>query len=431
MRIERLRLSNYRGFAELDLEFPKHGTTVLVGNNGAGKTSILDAIGTLLQRLIRELRWSGVMGEKLSYSDVRLDSKLCIVELSAALPMGDAQPGNFTWHASLPKDQGEESQARRFKQALGVFRDPSYSSPFLGHFSVERTLHGDVSTWLSLQGGPDEGSDGTESPITTEYSDFVRWFFDRENLENEQIREEPTFRDPELSVVRSGVERFCEGFTNLRIRRARSSMPTIGLRHTRSSTTFIVDKLVNGRKRVFELDQLSHGERGLLALVGIIARPLAMLNANRADPLDGPGVVLIDEIELHLHPGWQRDIIPRLERTFPNVQFIVTTHSPQVLSQLRPENIKIIEDFKLVERTPPTYGRDSNAILEDVMGVSERPLFATEKLAEVAALIDDENWGAARDRLHELARDLGTLDAEVVRLRTMIDMLDDARDAAK
>ena len=116
------------------------------------------------------------------------------------------------------------------------------------------------------------------------------------------------------------------------------------------------------------------------------------------------------------------------------MQFIVTTHSPQVLSQVRPENVKIIENFKLVERTPPTYGRDSNAILEDVMGVPERPAFATEKLEEIAGLIDQEDWTMARERLRILARDLGTLDAEVVRLRTMIDMLDmmdDARDAAK
>ena len=429
MRIERLRLSNYRGFAELDLKFPKHGTTVLVGNNGAGKTSILDAIGTLLQHVSLNMpQWEGATGERLTRSDVRVGGSDCSIELSATVSTAESAPLHLRWGVTLPDSkQTPDAQDKAFAREAAAFFGPPNQSPFLIHFSVERNFRGELSPWL-LPHVEEAKAKNAGPPISTEYLHFVRWFFDRENLENELIREYPNFRDPELNAVRSAIERLCNGFSNLRIRRARiSAYPT----RSESSTKFVVDKLMNGRKEIFELDQLSHGERGLLALVGLIASPLSILNAKRPDPLDGPGVVLIDEIELHLHPGWQRDIIPRLERTFPNVQFIVTTHSPQVLSQLRPENIKIIEDFKLVERTPPTYGRDSNAILEDVMGVSERPLFATEKLAEVAALIDDENWVAARDRLHELARDLGTLDAEVVRLRTMIDMLDDARDAAK
>jgi len=94
----------------------------------------------------------------------------------------------------------------------------------------------------------------------------VRWFFDREYLENEQIREHPGFRDPELSAVRSAIERLCEGFSNLRIRRARVSAHPSEARRSSSSTKFIVDKLIDGRNEVFELDQLSHGERGLIAL---------------------------------------------------------------------------------------------------------------------------------------------------------------------
>ena len=69
-------------------------------------------------------------------------------------------------------------------------------------------------------------------------------------------------------------------------------------------------------------------------MVGDLARRLAIANDGRVDALSGSGIVLIDEIELHLHPAWQRDILPRLMATFPNVQFFVTTHSPLVLAQL-------------------------------------------------------------------------------------------------
>ncbi len=426
MRIERLRLSNFRGFEELDLEFPKHGTTVLVGNNGAGKTSILEAIGVLLQQFASTQDWSGRIGERLTYGDVNLGATECHLELTATI--GDVKDGSYlsTWQAVFPDTDGEASARVLARVAPASHKTSAPPAFFLLNFSVERVFHGELSRWLSSD--TDGEIERPASPTSIEYSEFVRWFFDRENLENEQIREQPSFRDPELSAVRLAIERLCEGFSNLRIRRARISTRSS---HMASSTKFVVDKVVNGRKELFEVDQLSHGERGLLAMVGLIACQLSDIDADHPSPLDGPGVVLIDEIELHLHPGWQRDIIPRLERTFPNIQFIVTTHSPQVLSQLHPENVKILENFRLVERTPPTYGRDSNAILEDVMGVPERPAFATAKLTEIATLIDEEKWHDARARLHTLTRDLGTLDAEVVRLRTMIDMLDDARDAAK
>ncbi|WP_309143275.1 AAA family ATPase [Nostoc sp. CHAB 5836] len=102
------------------------------------------------------------------------------------------------------------------------------------------------------------------------------------------------------------------------------------------------------------VNQLSDGEKCLLAMVGDLARRLAIANPSLPDPLQGSGVVLIDEIELHLHPKWQREIIPALTRTFPNCQFIVTTHSPQVISQVKPEGIYILEktDEGVVARRP-------------------------------------------------------------------------------
>jgi predicted ATP-binding protein involved in virulence len=78
-------------------------------------------------------------------------------------------------------------------------------------------------------------------------------------------------------------------------------------------------------------NQLSQGEKSLI-LVGDIARRLAMMNPKLDNPLLGKGIILIDEIDMHLHPQWQRSIIQRLQTTFPNCQFILTTHSPLVIS---------------------------------------------------------------------------------------------------
>jgi predicted ATP-binding protein involved in virulence len=124
---------------------------------------------------------------------------------------------------------------------------------------------------------------------------------------------------------------------------------------------------------------------------------------------------LIDEVDLHLHPQWQREVIPALGKTFPNCQFITTTHSPQVLSNVEKENILILEDYKIVENTPFTYGRDSNSILYDLMNVEERPKKVKKELDKLYRLIDAEKVEAARMELKKLANVLGEDDKEIVR----------------
>lgn len=149
-----------------------------------------------------------------------------------------------------------------------------------------------------------------------------------------------------------------EGFSKLRVRR--------------SPLRMTINK--NGSELI--INQLSDGEKCLLAMVGDIARRLAIANPGLENPLAGEGVVMIDEIELHLHPDWQRKIIPSLTRTFPNLQFIVTTHSPQIISHVQPDSIYLLESTPegiVAKRPESSFGRDINRILEDIMGVGARP----------------------------------------------------------
>ncbi len=90
--------------------------------------------------------------------------------------------------------------------------------------------------------------------------------------------------------------------------------------------------LIDKHGETLNVSQLSQGEKSLMTLVGDIARRLAMMNPSLASPLEGDGIVLIDEVDLHLHPKWQRSLLERLTTTFPGCQFVVTTHSPLVVS---------------------------------------------------------------------------------------------------
>lgn len=115
--------------------------------------------------------------------------------------------------------------------------------------------------------------------------------------------------------------------------------------------------------RLLTAGQLSSGFRTMLAVAMDLARRMAALNPHMENPTESPGVVLIDEIDLHLHPRWQQLVIKGLVEAFPNVQFIMSTHSPQVLTTLREENILKLrwENDRLeFESLPSTEGADGS-----------------------------------------------------------------------
>jgi predicted ATP-binding protein involved in virulence len=180
------------------------------------------------------------------------------------------------------------------------------------------------------------------------------------------------------------------------------------------------------------LNQLSQGERSLIALVADLARRLAMIGERKKKTalasLALPAWVLIDEIELHLHPAWQRDVLTRLRSTFPNAQFIVTTHSPLVLADVPASSVRLLTrnggSLLVAEPASPTAGRDTNAILEEVMGTSERPDKQRAELTRIADLIDRNKLAAARTAVDRLANTLTERDSEIVRLRSMLQFLE-------
>jgi predicted ATP-binding protein involved in virulence len=171
------------------------------------------------------------------------------------------------------------------------------------------------------------------------------------------------------------------------------------------------------------VNQLSDGEKCLLAMVGDLARRLAIANPGLLEQLQGSGIVLIDEIELHLHPKWQREIIPALTRTFPNCQFIVTTHSPQVISHVQPKDVYLLEKTNvgiIAKRPESSFGRDSNRILEDLMGVPKRPQDIKNRLHELFAIIDSGNLDDARNLCHEIAQIIGEDEPELIKANVSI-----------
>lgn len=168
-----------------------------------------------------------------------------------------------------------------------------------------------------------------------------------------------------------------------------------------------------------DFDSLSAGYRAIVSVVADIAWRCVVLNAHlgaRA-PTESKGVVVIDEIDLHLHPIWQRRVLADLMRTFPKIQFVVTTHSPQVLASCQPEWLRVLAADGQVQQVPYVHGWDSNTVLRDIMGDEARPAFMLANLAAVTEAIHAGHWLQAEAQIEQLAQELGPQSVEVVRAR--------------
>jgi predicted ATP-binding protein involved in virulence len=412
MKIERLSMENFRGIEDLTLDFNGDEPIVLIGINGAGKSSILDCISMLLRFLVERIyNPSGSRGTFFQKKDIKNEHKLSRNSIKLIL---NSQEGEM--HCDV----------RVVDQAIGNLNKPSLSLgltiedlrakidqgvqinlPLAVYYSVNRSvLNIFLESSQDFQFNQANAYENAISDKNIDFRDFFEWFRNREDLEAEYLRDQKTYEDSQLKVTRKAITSMLPGFSRVRVRRS-------PLRMT-----------VEKHAEELIINQLSDGEKCLLALVGDLARRLAIANPGLEDPLQGAGVVLIDEIELHLHPGWQYEIIPALTRTFPNCQFIVTTHSPIVLSQVKPEGIFCLEkdkDGKVIAYHPDSsYGRDVNQIVEDLMGVPSRPVQFQQKILELFRLIDAGDLDGAKQKREELANEIGADEPELVKANVSI-----------
>jgi predicted ATP-binding protein involved in virulence len=278
----------------------------------------------------------------------------------------------------------------------------------------------DKHTFLQLDGYDNSLNQGVD------FRRFFEWFREREDSENEtgisqdfldQLaaivgRDDEIWKnlstynasakDRQLTAVRTALSSFMSGFTNLRVKRK----PRLHMS---------IDK--NGE--TLNVAQLSQGEKSLMALVGDIARRLAMMNPSLENPLHGDGVVLIDEVDMHLHPKWQRTLISRLTNTFPNCQFVLTTHSPLVISDSKNILCYLLDDGELDE-VQNLYGLDANTVLLRVMNTDIRNADIDKKLKDVLDAIQEMKLELAETLISELEEELSADNIELTKARILL-----------
>lgn len=168
---------------------------------------------------------------------------------------------------------------------------------------------------------------------------------------------------------------------------------------------------------------MSDGYRGTLSLFADIAYRMAMLNPALGERvLETPGVVMIDEVDLHLHPRWQARILEDLVRIFPNVQFIVTTHSPVVVASVPRNSIRVLIDETAAAPATETLGRDAGDILNTVLGAYSRPKEAVQLFDAFNCAVDEGRYADAKADLEKLEAFIGADDPDVVAARTTLEL---------
>ena len=440
MHLRKIQFRNFRCFDTLDLDLHEQ-LTVLVAENAGGKTSVLDGVAKGLaawfphldsaeQRLpqfplddddLRVTPATNNRGREIAqlapaaYIALRmdLDGEPLAWDIVHQLNENVVVPrefrdGQLKFRASLLRDRIHDGDA---EIPIPVF---VYYGIHRGHVTQEipdRIHEPNVDYSRRLSALVD-----ALAPNLRDFSEMIRWFKEAslDEYQWEEAREEGSLSLAESAEHYEGalphIRRAFEAVLGDRV-----SDPRID----RVTKKFIVDfRADDGTVTPLRFDQLSQGYASVLALVMDLAQRLAVANphfdaATEHDhregtdeiinPLAAPAIVLIDEVDLHLHPSWQQRVLGDLMRAFPGTQFIVTTHSPQIVSTVKPENIRILrtdESGKWIadDIAPNTYAHSNSRSLEAVMGGQAYPehLQTVADLREYQRLIGDDKHDSPR-----------------------------------
>lgn len=405
MKLESVKLTNFRGFRELEISFDP-SFTILLGENMAGKTAVLEGVAVLLSRRTKDTH--GIEDDDIRRL-VRRENGVLQLDLQLPVVLSACGVDNDT--RQLLKWEVERKFLHFATHDSGNLRVPGPGQdpgvlPIIAYYAVRRNWNWSRSI-DELQGiGSRYDAYSTVFNSSSKHNQLTGWI-QRQTLI--QLQRGAGHVQPQLASVEAAIKS-CIG----------------DIRHFWFDVEYNELQLERSNGDIQSFAMLSEGFRNTVAMVADIAWRAAVLNPQYGAEahLKTDGVVLIDELDLHLHPAWQRRIVGDLRRTFPNIQFIVTTHSPQIVASVTRQQIRLLDRNRLVADEAYVEGRNTNEILEDVFGVPARPGDAQAAIDEMYRLIEDDAFSAARNKLAELEQRFGPDDKDIVRARWLLDLED-------
>ena len=354
MRLNRIKISNYRCFNEMIIEFDEH-TTLIVGEKGSGKTAALDAIAVSVSTFL--LKINGAVSKSIIRDDARCKSvkqenmrtSQCYFPVSIDTIGNCFDKQNIEWVRSLNsehnkttiKDAAELIDIAKKVQTRIMTGDRSLVLPLIVYYRSgyisdhKRKAHTQSINVFNRQ-------TGYADCMAAESSEklMLNWF-QMQTLKSLQEQQRTGVLKQSI-LLKTVTEAICKCFERIS-----------GSKNTRVFFDLDAYKLVlefeneDGNAQKFAMDEMSDGYKNTLSMIGDIAYRMAVLNPVLGDMVleKTPGVVLIDEIDLHLHPQWQQTILSDLNAIFPNVQFVVSSHAPAVINSVPREQIRILDNI--------------------------------------------------------------------------------------
>ncbi len=404
MRLKKVTLTNFRCFERLEIDFHDR-LTVFVADNAGGKTSLLDGIATGLSSMIPYLSTPQLNLKPKSDRSAKDPEGNPVIEVTASDNLDSSFSWKREWIPSVRKwragghrqdNSAEKNLISYCDKVLDGIPSGDYLMPVFAYYRADRDAGASYKVDVNAIRNKDFPTRSLLGALDAlaDFNAFFNWFFLQEADEFRENRESAdksnAVRSPALELVRKVIGDLTAGcYVNPRVT---------------STRDFVVDSVDAGKP--VEFSRLSHGYRRVVSIAADFARRLALGNSHLfklsnlppgpqaiikhilkekvsttedISPAWAPTVMLIDEIDLHLHPSWQQRVLGDLMRAFPGTQFIVTTHSPQVLTTVRKENIRIVEKdtngkwvAKMPEHSP--LSQESGDALASVMGVNPIPV---------------------------------------------------------
>lgn len=429
MYIQELILQNFKCFDNIKLEFHPE-LTILVGANGSGKTSIIEGAAIAISTMF--VKMDGCSGRSIDKSQAYLKafSVGSTKDVQPQYPVlvkasAITRKERIKWSRGLNKPTGNTTIVDAKKMVdLGLsFQehlrkgDTELILPVIAYYGTgrlwdyHREKQSDVFETDNRMNGYIDCIDGTANIKL-----MMNWF-SKMTVRKYQNQELGLGDIPELEAVYSAMESCYKRITGSNDVKMQYNIGTRELE--------VAYRDNSGEWMRIPINQLSDGYKSTISLVADIAYRMAVLNPQLLGNIckETDGIILIDEIDLHLHPTWQQRILEDLRHIFPKVQFIVSTHAPAVVSTAKSENVIILDNGEVYEPSGEVHGKDTNTIISGIMGASERPVEIKALFMEFYHFIDEENADAAECVLTDLKNRIGDDDSEIASCNVKLKLL--------
>lgn len=424
MRIDRIKVVNFKNFAQLDVSFTS-GVNLFVGGNGSGKTSVLEAINIALggffgsqeQKMQRSIEF-----DEIKITDGKREATASVIGFS------DAIQGE--WARNIKRDtrandvKGIKAAIDFGKHIFDGFENPDDRTiaPLIAFYSTQR-LFKDSS--LSHKQRYDAANARRNGYLQSLRENAIKGTLN-EWLGNAVTRRATKFinniesDDLVLENVESAIKQTLLYFLPL---------PKDFELKIYQDPDFGNEIYVNyDNEHNLPLSYYSDGFRNLIYLIFDLVWRASQLNpwlelSALSDVITG--VVTIDEIDLHLHPRWQAKAINMIQSLFPKVQFFITTHSPTVVANLENGSLYEINNKTIIKLEDEFFGKKINYVLRDILGAPDRHVPTQQKLDKLFLLIDDGKVEEYQPLFEELSDLLGNDDPDIIKAKALIDWLTD------